>query len=64
MTSEPHPFIEPKLSVASRSETRRWVLNVWGDHIPCRTQDELEREIHDALNEGATEMSIERKDEK
>lgn len=42
---------------------RMWVLNVWGDHIPCSSQDQLEQEIHDALEEGATEMSIERRDE-
>ena len=42
---------------------RMWVLNVWGDHIPCSSQDQLEQEIHEALEEGATEMSIERRDE-
>ncbi len=42
---------------------RMWVLNVWGDHIPCSSQDQLEQEIHEALEEGATEMSIERMDE-
>lgn len=42
---------------------RKWVLNVWGDHIPCRTLDELLIEVKEALEDGAEEMSIERKDE-